>query len=271
MKKCKKLIVLMLLAFLICLTTACKDANVSKDKDDDSSETKSSKVKSADEDDEDDEDYEADEDDEDEDDKDAPSKKSDDDDETDYGANSAIEDKIMNRDSMPITDEDFEVLYKGITINKDTEVEYIIDKLGLPEDYFDNNEGYISGNANYRRWLLWYPNYIEPEIRMIILSKREYEDDEVKDGDSYIVGIYIIEGSTNRGIEIGDSLDEVLQRYGKPDSLDRDSEELDSSYTLRYSKDGSHINFILDNDMTNVNSIFIDYNMERSIEEQFSE
>lgn len=176
--------------------------------------------------------------------------------------------KIMSSEMKQLKEEDFEVSYKNIIINKSSKIEDITKKLGFPEDYEPNNKGYISGNANYRRWNLCYPNYSNPEIRIIVLSEREYIGEEVKDGDSYIVGIYLEEYSTNRGLKVGDELAKVLQLYGKPDSFEKDSDCYGEPYFLRYSKGSSNLDITLDDDMKKVEYIFLDYNMKKSIEQQ---
>jgi len=183
---------------------------------------------------------------------------------------SEIKTKIMSSDKKQLKEEDFEVSYKNLIINKNTKVEDITKKLGFPEDYEENNQGYISSNAKYRRWNLCYPNYSNPEIRIIVLSERKYVGEEVKDGDSYIVGIYLEEYSANKGLKVGDELEKVLQLYGKPDSFDKDADNAEGLYFLRYSKGGLNLDITLDNDMKNVKYIFVDYNMKKSTEQQES-
>ena len=68
------------------------------------------------------------------------------------------EERINNSISKSITDEDFEIVYDSLHINKDTKIEDVVNVLGLPDDYYENNGGYISGNTKYRRWNLSYPN-----------------------------------------------------------------------------------------------------------------
>lgn len=181
-----------------------------------------------------------------------------------------IKTKIMSSEMKQLKEEDFEVSYKGVIINGNTKIEDITKKLGFPVDYEANNQGYISGNSKYRRWNLCYPNYSNPEIRIIVLSERKYVGEEVKDGDSYIVGIYLEEYSTNRGLKVGDELAKVLQLYGKPNSFEKDSDNAEALYFLRYSKDGSNLDITLDNDMKKVKYIFVDYNMKKSDEQQQS-
>ncbi len=167
--------------------------------------------------------------------------------------------KIMSSEMKQLIEVDFEVSYKNVIIGKNTKIDDITKKLGFPADYEANNQGYISGNAKYRRWNLCYPNYSNPEIRIIVLSEREYVGEEVKDGDSYIVGIYFEEYSTNRGLKIGDELTKVLQLYGKPDIVEKEPDNAEGLYFLRYSKDGSNLDITLDKDMKKVKYIFIEY------------
>lgn len=184
---------------------------------------------------------------------------------------STIKAKIMSSDIKQINKADFEISYKNISINESTKIEEIIKKLGLPEDYEANNQGYISGNADNRRWNLCYPNYSEPEIRIIVLSEREYIGDDVKDGNSYIVGVYLEAYSTNKNLKVGDELERVLQLYGRPDSFEKDKDNTEEPYFLRYSKGNLNFDITLDKDMKKVEYIFMDYNMNKSIEEQQSE
>jgi len=182
--------------------------------------------------------------------------------------------KIMSSDRIELTDEDFQISYQNVVISKDTMVGDITKKLGFPEGYYWNNNGYISGNEMYRRWNLCYPEYYhapETKIMIIVLSEREYVGEEVKDGYSYIVGIYLLDYSTNKGLRVGDQLEKVLQLYGRPDSFEKDAEHSGGLCILRYSKDGISLDITLDEDMKKVEYIFLDYNMQKSIEDQFRE
>lgn len=179
--------------------------------------------------------------------------------------------KIMGSDKKELKEEDFEVVYKDVIINKNTKIEDITAKLGLSEDYEANNQGYISGNTKYRRWNLCYPNYSNPEIRIIVFSEREYVGDEIKDGSSYIVGIYLESFATKSGLMVGDELEKVLGLYGKPDGFEKDTENVDGLYFLRYSKDELNLDITLEQDFKKVKYIFLDYNMEKSSKEQENE
>lgn len=256
MHKCKWLIILILITSLVCLISACNKTRVNQNKDDNSTATEPTKANSNSN-------------------TAAPSvapnnKEQVSSDVSSGDKDSGIKTKIMSSEMKQLKEEDFEVSYENVVINKNTKIEDIIKKLGFPADYEANNQGYISGNAKYRRWNLCYPNYSNPEIRIIVLSERKYVGEEVKDGDSYIVGIYLEKYSTNRGLKVGDELEKVLQLYGKPDSFEKDSDNAEGLYFLRYSKDGSNIDITLENDMKKVKYIFVDYNMKKSDEQQQS-
>lgn len=173
-----------------------------------------------------------------------------------------VEEKINNCISKPITDEDFEIVYDSFHINKDTKIDDIINALGIPEGYAENNGGYISGNTRYKRWNLSYPAYSTPQIRIIVLSERKYDEAEVTDGDSYIVGIYLESFENQKGLKVGDQLGKVLDLYGKPESY--------QNSILSYSKGNSHLEIKLNDNNETVDAIFIDYNMKKSKEEQDS-
>lgn len=177
-----------------------------------------------------------------------------------HDEDNTVKDKIMEMDKRELSEEDFEITYESVLLNKETKVENIIKELGFPDDYEANNQGYISGNAKYRRWNLSYPNYSMPKLRVIVLSERKYVGDEVKDGNSYIVGIYLESYETRKGLKVGDRLEKLLQLYGKPESYENN--------ILRYSKGSVHLEVSINIETEKVDSIFIDYNMDKSIEEQ---
>lgn len=161
---------------------------------------------------------------------------------------------------------DFELNYKSVLINSDTKVEDIINKIGYPSDYEDNNKGFISGNAKYRRWNLYYPNFIKPEILIIVLSERVSDASTVKDGNSYIVGINLRTIKSDKGLIAGDDLDKALKLYGKPDK----TSIYENGYELIYSKNNLNLEIRIDNKTQKVFNIFINYNMEKSVADQLS-
>ncbi|WP_342445075.1 hypothetical protein [Paenibacillus sp. FSL L8-0638] len=171
---------------------------------------------------------------------------------------------IASADPESLQDDDFEVSYRSHKIDKNTDIKELIHKWGYSEGFEANNRGYNSGNGTYRRWSLSYPNYEEPEIRFVVLSKIELEGEELVDGESYLVAVSLENPKfkTKRGLKIGDTLGKVLQLYGKPSIVTNGS--------LLYSKNGLHLRIQWDTETEKVNNIFIEYNMEKSIEQQRS-
>jgi hypothetical protein len=171
---------------------------------------------------------------------------------------------VVSSDPKPLQEEDFEISYRLHKINKKTDIKELIHKWGYGEGYDSSNRGYISGNGTYRRWNLSYPNYEDPEIRFVVLSKIELEGEELVDGESYLVGVSLENSKlkTKRGLKTGDTLGKVLQLYGQPSIITNGS--------LLYSKNGLHLRIQWDTKTEKVNNIFIEYNMEKSIKQQRS-
>lgn len=151
----------------------------------------------------------------------------------------------------PLKDIDFSILYKSFLIDQKTDVNDMILKLGYGEGYEDNNEGYLNGNEDFRRWDLSYPNYANPEIRFIILSQLEMKDQKMVDGASALeaVSLESSEFTTQRGLKVGDKVERVLQLYGQPDTIEEG--------ILTYSKDELRMEITLDQMKEKVANIFI--------------
>ncbi|MGM1021096.1 MAG: hypothetical protein ACQEXV_11240 [Bacillota bacterium] len=171
---------------------------------------------------------------------------------------------VVSADPKPLQDEDFEISYRSHKIDKKTDIKELIHKLGYGEGYDSSNRGYISGNGTYRRWNLSYPNYVDPQIDFVVLSKIELEGEELVDGESYLVAVSLENPKfkTKRGLKIGDTLGKVLQLYGQPSIITNGS--------LIYSKNGLHLRIRWDTKTEKVDNIFIEYNMEKSIKQQRS-
>ena len=181
----------------------------------------------------------------------------------------AIKTEILNSDKKELREEDFQIVYKDVVIDKDTKPGDIINGLGVPEDYENNDNGFISGNDMCARWILYYPDYDNEEIEIVFLS--ENVGDEIDDAYSYIIGVHLMGSRTNKGLTVGDELDKVLQLYGKPDSFEETEMITGILYTLKYVKDGMTLEVRLINDMKTVQHIFLDFNMQKSMDDQFSE
>lgn len=167
-------------------------------------------------------------------------------------------------DPKSLQEEDFEISYRSHKIDKNTDIKELIHKWGYSEGFEANNRGYVSGNGTYRRWSLSYPNYEDPEIDFVVLSKIELEGEELVDGESYLVAVSLENPKfkTKRGLKIGDTLGKVLQLYGQPSII--------TNRSLVYSKNGLHLNIYWDTKTEKVDNIFIEYNMEKSVEQQRS-
>jgi hypothetical protein len=171
---------------------------------------------------------------------------------------------VASADPKPLQDEDFTISYRSHKIDKNTDIKELIHKWGYSEGFEANNRGYISGNGTYRRWNLYYPNYEDPEIDFVVLSKIELEGEDLVDGESYLVAVSLENPKfkTKRGLKIGDTLGKVLQLYGQPSVITNGS--------LLYSKNGLHLSIHWDTKTEKVDNIFIEYNMEKSIKQQRS-
>lgn len=107
-----------------------------------------------------------------------------------------------------------------------------------------------------------YPDYDDPEIRFIILSKIEMEDQELVDGASFLeaVSLQSPKFRTQRGIKVGDTLEKVLQLYGKPDSM--------KDNILIYSKDKLKLKIMLDDGKDRIFNILIIYRNQPDLNEE---
>lgn len=179
-----------------------------------------------------------------------------------------------------LTDSDFQVEYEGFTINKDTTEEQIIAHLGYPEKFEPKTDGgdggYISSGNGFMRWNLIYPiqelsNEIgQPELRIILLSKIDIEDTEVFFlKDSYIASVWFDNIETMRGIETKDTLEEVLEAYGRPDDIQEYSAN-NEYIEISYKKDNIKLVFVIGPSMR-IKDSFLDINMEKADRDQFGQ
>lgn len=177
----------------------------------------------------------------------------------------SISDICNQYEDLELTEDDFKVTYDHLEVGKDTEADQIINALGVPEGYEDNNLGNISNGNGYRRWALSYPDYNEPKIRYLYLSEQEIDaDGQEIHGEGYLIGVYLIGVATARDVKVNDTLENVLDKYGRPDNIvEKSVEEVEIQYTYEDKK----IEIVLDEE-NNVKSIFLDYNSEKADEEQ---
>lgn len=177
----------------------------------------------------------------------------------------SISDICNQYKDLELTEDDFKLTYNQLEVGKDTEADQIIDALGVPEGYEENNLGNISNGNGYRRWALSYPNYNEPEIKYLYLSEQEIDGDGQEiHGEGHLIGVYLMGVGTERDVKVNDTLENVLEKYGRPDNIIEKSEE---EVEIQYSYEDKTIEIVLDEEKI-VKSIFVDYNSEKANEEQ---
>lgn len=177
----------------------------------------------------------------------------------------SIEKICSQYETLELTEDDFRVTYHGVEVDRNIGADQIISVLGVPEGYEENNQGNISNGNGYRRWELSYPSYNEKEIRYLYLSEQEIDaaGNEIH-GDGYIIGVYLIGVGTARDVKVGDTLENVLEQYGRPNSIVENSM---GGIEIRYFYEKNTLEIVFDEE-NNVKSIFIDYNAEKADEEQ---
>lgn len=153
-----------------------------------------------------------------------------------------------------LEDADFEVTYEGYTINGQTTAEDIESNLGVPEDFEDNNNGYIATVDDEWRWQLIYPDFTnESDIKVVFYT------DLVTD-ETMIKMVALVNVETYRGIAVGDSMDDVYEAYGLP--TEEMPYESNAEYLeLDYVKDDQRISFVVDEASGLVKYIYVDYNL----------
>ena len=167
-----------------------------------------------------------------------------------------------------LKEEDFVVEYNNMVITDSTTLENITDVLGYPIGYEDSNYGNISNNNGYRRWQLKYPDYSNENLTILLLSKQEInEQGEEYHGDTYIIGIYLKNVETYRGLNLGDDITKIFELYGEPDLIQRFLAN-PNYIEIIYQKDCNKISIILDESISKVKTIFIDYKMNESVKDQ---
>lgn len=153
-----------------------------------------------------------------------------------------------------LADKDFAVEYKGYTINGQTTEEDIKRNLGVPEDFEDNNNGYITTAEQELRWQLMYPNFTDQsDIRVIFSTNLEMDVTTIK-----TVALENLE--TNRGIKAGDSIHDVYEAYGLPDE-EKPYESNAEYLEVDYVKENQSIQFIIDEESETIKYLYIKYNL----------
>jgi len=176
-----------------------------------------------------------------------------------------------NYEVIQLSEFDVEVVYSGFTINEEATSESVQNALGYPDGYYYNNYGNISTGNGFRRWRLSYPDYTDTVVSVVFLSKPEVDEKGREHrGDTYIVGISMVNMETNRGLRVGDAIDSVLDLYGQP-AIIQEYRANPVFTEFVYSHNGNNLRIILDRALSRVHNIFIDYNLEQSVRDQFEQ
>ena len=165
---------------------------------------------------------------------------------------------------MNLSEEDFTVEYRGLTINKNTKLNDVIKKFGHgdEDDYYNNNDGYISSSPIARRFQLKYPNYDNCEIRLVCIEN-----------DIQFIEFVELYVSTRRGLQVGDSKSKLIELYGEPDDKKLSDNQLICRYEYLY--EDQVLSFGLSDNESKVFTIEIVFNRDseesKSIEEYLKE
>ena len=113
-----------------------------------------------------------------------------------------------------LTEEDFIFEYEGYSFSIDTEWTEYVDKLGYPEEFMQNNNGYIATDAKAYWWSMRYPNqHITDFDVTVVLGSPSFEWESK---DTFVSHIDLDNVPTARGIKGGDPLNSLISAYGKP-------------------------------------------------------
>ena len=116
-----------------------------------------------------------------------------------------------------LTEEDFIFEYEGYSFSIDTEWTEYVDKLGYPEEFMQNNNGYIATDAKAYWWSMRYPNqHITDFDVTVVLGSPSFEWESK---DTFVSHIDLDNVPTARGIKGGDPLNSLISAYGKPDKV----------------------------------------------------
>lgn len=160
-----------------------------------------------------------------------------------------------NTEQLSLNDEDFNVTYNNITFDSTSNWDDYVEALGYPSNYEDNNYGYISSENGYR-WEMRYPAAGQDpfDFRVVLVSPSM----EREGADTYPDFIVLDKTATARGIQVGNTLTDLLESYGVPTDIAQTNEDSDEHITLTYSGDLGNIDFGIDEN-DSIYYITIDY------------
>ncbi len=106
-----------------------------------------------------------------------------------------------------LTSDELSINYQGVTINKQTDVKLMWKKIGYGTANEDNNNGYISTDANgHRRHSFGYPN-LNSLFRVVVVNP---------DTNPKIERIILERLETKKRLRVGDSYSKLIKLYGIP-------------------------------------------------------
>ena len=163
-------------------------------------------------------------------------------------------------ESVSLMDEDFCILYDSNCYGADTYWGSIVETLGYPEYYEDNNNGYISSDNGYR-WELRYPDAgltMPYDFRVVLVSPSMEEEG----ADTYIDFIGLEQTPTYRQVKVGDSIEEIKDAYGMPTDVELYG-TADNIANIIYENEKGKLEFVVD-ESNIIKYITIDYAYEDS-------
>ncbi len=153
-----------------------------------------------------------------------------------------------------LVDEDFNVEYKGYIINAQTTDEDIINTIGEPDAFEDNNNGYIATVQQEFRWQLIYPGFSEQsEIRIIFYTDLDTCETIIKTVDLENL-------QTHRGVSVGDNINNIYASYGLP-TEEKEYSANEEYIEMNYERGNQRISFVVDSESELIDCIYIDYNL----------
>lgn len=138
-------------------------------------------------------------------------------------------------DEIALTDDDFVFEYDGHIFSINNDWHDYIDELDYPEEYEENNYGYITTYNGYW-WRLQYPsagNY-DWYFAVTLVSPSS-----VREGNDTAVDCLLLSQTpTARGIKAGDSAESLASLYGAPDRLEYFDNNSDLIWVIYKGKTG---------------------------------
>lgn len=129
----------------------------------------------------------------------------------------SLSDVFKNFEKTELSEQDFTFEYEDNTFSLSNTWSEYVDVLGYPEEYEQNNYGYISTNDTGYVWGMCYPSqgYFDYGFHVVFVSSSMERDGT----DTYVDHVTLKQVETFRGIKTGDSVNDLAAAYGKPDNI----------------------------------------------------